>query len=854
MKFTYRCFLAALVAGVVLFPALQALAQDTLVVDYKNLDGTVKINALLNAVLGDTIPGGARANLNRVYKLMKGGYYENEERIENGGSGGWPLRIVGEAAGATELDNPPVLQMVRRQDGTVDQRMITGQHDVTLKNLWITGADDTGVQTAYQPIQIDASNHTFIIDNCIFDRSNFAITAFTATGNKITFTNNKFRNLIGRPSTQQWEGRGISVWADQDTVIVENNTFFNVNFTCFQMESGAAKYVRFNHNTIVNNGRNFIQGAWWRDAYFANNLIINGFWMGEGLADYSASGRDPRAYNSGMFAVGQLPASYGPEQGRRILLANTAAWRDPQFATLYGDTIRPQFYVNRVTTEDFLDVYTENMVMKDTMWLGTRPNFPTYPDTLIPKMWANITDLRRSVTPATEYFYTLPYFAGTECFTCVSWPLPEDFSYTSPANLLTAGTDHLPLGDLNWFPAQKAIFEANKELYLDTLEALAGPVTVFTPVAGLEAEDGTAGNGAALDAFAGFSYFHMNGGGTITWTFDIATAGQYDLRFWVNEYGRGMSGPEIHINGTPVHDVAHGWGQFIFDVALGPAAGLPNNEWIWVNVAQDSLLTTEAGVLTWAAGTNTLMIKNSWGEMGFAGIDVIRHGTTDTLKLRAPQADYTIVEALGEGAPWVPSRFKSVLMGTNGTVTWAGVDAPTTGDYTVSLFYQNFGSAQTASIQLDGATVLASVALPSIADSTGLSVLATPAFPVTAGTHTLGVTASGVNLDWVQFTKVDRTTDVLDPDGVPGSFALDQNYPNPFNPTTTINFALAKASNVELTVYNVLGQRIATLVNGQLAAGTHNVKFNARNFASGVYFYRLDAGGFVALKKMMLLK
>jgi hypothetical protein len=65
---------------------------------------------------------------------------------------------------------------------------------------------------------------------------------------------------------------------------------------------------------------------------------------------------------------------------------------------------------------------------------------------------------------------------------------------------------------------------------------------------------------------------------------------------------------------------------------------------------------------------------------------------------------------------------------------------------------------------------------------------------------------------------------------------------------------LQKSSNVQLTVYNILGQRVATLVNGQLAAGEHSVKFNAVNFASGVYFYRLEAGGFVEHKKMMLLK
>jgi len=90
--------------------------------------------------------------------------------------------------------------------------------------------------------------------------------------------------------------------------------------------------------------------------------------------------------------------------------------------------------------------------------------------------------------------------------------------------------------------------------------------------------------------------------------------------------------------------------------------------------------------------------------------------------------------------------------------------------------------------------------------------------------------------------------------GLPGSFALNQNYPNPFNPTTDIAFDLPKASQVELTVYNVLGQEVTTLVNGKLDAGTHVIMWDAGSVSSGVYFYRLQAENFSETKKMMLLK
>lgn len=86
------------------------------------------------------------------------------------------------------------------------------------------------------------------------------------------------------------------------------------------------------------------------------------------------------------------------------------------------------------------------------------------------------------------------------------------------------------------------------------------------------------------------------------------------------------------------------------------------------------------------------------------------------------------------------------------------------------------------------------------------------------------------------------------------SYALEQNYPNPFNPTTSIKFAIPTQSDVVLEVYNLLGQKVATLVNGNLAAGYHEVEFNASELSSGIYLYSLRAGDFSKTAKMMLLK
>jgi hypothetical protein len=92
----------------------------------------------------------------------------------------------------------------------------------------------------------------------------------------------------------------------------------------------------------------------------------------------------------------------------------------------------------------------------------------------------------------------------------------------------------------------------------------------------------------------------------------------------------------------------------------------------------------------------------------------------------------------------------------------------------------------------------------------------------------------------------------------PAAFALSQNYPNPFNPSTVISYQLAVNSQVTLKVYNMLGQEVATLVNGPQEAGVYTVSFNTSKgtlgLSSGVYVYRLQAGSFISTKKLVLMK
>jgi hypothetical protein len=85
-------------------------------------------------------------------------------------------------------------------------------------------------------------------------------------------------------------------------------------------------------------------------------------------------------------------------------------------------------------------------------------------------------------------------------------------------------------------------------------------------------------------------------------------------------------------------------------------------------------------------------------------------------------------------------------------------------------------------------------------------------------------------------------------------FKLHQNYPNPFNPSTTIKYEIKELADVELKVFDILGREITTLVHEQKSVGSYEIEFNASSLSSGIYFYRLQAGSFVATKKMILMK
>lgn len=836
MKLRYGFILLALGLGVLLGAAPQAGAQSPLVVEWETAPGSdVPIkNALRDAIANDT---GRPAD--RVYVLKRGGFYWITDRIQNAD---FPLTIEGEAEAAPGQTDfgPAIIQRVVRDDGTgPDGTMFESLHDLTLRNVWVMGQTDQGVLSTYEPIKLLGDGKRYIFDNVIFDRNDWHHLGPDGPNNNFYITNCKFRNIFG--PTQIWEGLGVRFEVGADTVVIENNTFFNIGFTPFQSEAVPVNYLRFNHNTLVNIGRSFQAGNIWKQCYVTNNLFVNYFWHGESEAQYSDPNRvDPY---TGFFGIGALPARFGTDFDREIVLANNGYWRDPRFDAFDAaqvPPIRPQPLISD-TTQGWFDAW-DAMVIQNN--IEGNPNLTTYiTDAIINNMTQHISELYANpqIIPATRYFWD----EGRDETSFVNsiWPLPENFTYSN-AQFQTAGTDGLPLGDLNWYPTAKATFEANKAQYVAAIEDLAS-APVLDIVTTQEAEDLTIGTGATVTTVQGFTYYQMDGGGFIRWTFDVPTAGVAELVVHTHLRGNSDRGQRIIINGNPTIRNNSNYGEYFWSASLGD----PTNQWFDSRITQAGLIAG-ADYLNLPAGTNTIRIEPSWGYQNFSSIQVIVGG--NTINLTAPDAEAEGViphaeDPIGTPVPWAPSGFKSVALGAGGSIS-LNVDAPYNGRYMVRVFYAASGTASGA-LAVDGA-----VAVPNISFADTSDVFSDQ-FTMTAGSHTITLSsaAGGVTVDYLQVIAFVPTS-VADRSELPDGYFLSQNYPNPFNPTTSINFSVGKPTHVKLTVYNVLGQNVATLVNSRLSAGTHAVQFDAKKLTSGVYFYRLEADDYMLQKRMILVK
>lgn len=834
MKNLYRITSLILLTLCVALPTtVNAQDADTLLVSW--LDGDeLAINALYNAIVADTIAGGERKNPNRVYKLERGGFYYNTERIENQG---WHLRIVGEKGDPTdEFANPPMLQLEHRESDRTDKLLQAGG-SVTLKNLIINGKTTQG-DLPYEIISFNAEDETYVIDNVTFEYAAWGIIAFYGINSDISITNSRFRNLAS--TTEYWGGRGLSVWVNVNKLLIENNTFMNIGGFAIQLEGGVAQEAWINHNTFVNVGRQVFLHGNHLNTYFTNNLIVNGYFHGEGSEGFGNVTRLSQADNqfSGIFNIEPLPSAFGLEVERKIVFSNNSHFRDQVYENYYASTsgstfpVRSQPMLN-VRTLNYFDQY-DGMVVQNN-FDGPNPGIKVAPDN--PQEQIDFVISVRTAAEVKPLWYWDP--GRVDDNYSIQWPFPEDLSYTNTTHQ-SAAFGGFPLGDLNWFPAQKSAWMSEKDAIEAEIKALAGEGISTELVSTVQAELGDLTGSASIveldDKFAA----RVAGAGNPSWTFNMDAAGTYDIsvkhRTWYNSANPDRA-TNLVVNGA----------QFAtFQLGINITEALEWGE----PIIEDVPLVQ---------GVNTIQLGRNWGYAEYLVVTIKDQSGTVVEELWASKATDL------DGAEL---HCANVISG-NGSLCAVGdayADVSSGGlNVPVSISESGVYIVQLKGTVIGGGTASANVSVNgslvsnlSFTSSDSVFVSNTSdTVNLTAGTTTIsiGSVVGSLGIDEVYLFKVSGLSTSIGDDNLnPNGFKLSQNYPNPFNPTTNIQFNLPVTSSIKLTVHNVLGQTVAILADGMFTSGLHNVQFNGRGLASGMYFYRLQSGTNVSVKKMTLIK
>jgi photosystem II stability/assembly factor-like uncharacterized protein len=289
--------------------------------------------------------------------------------------------------------------------------------------------------------------------------------------------------------------------------------------------------------------------------------------------------------------------------------------------------------------------------------------------------------------------------------------------------------------------------------------------------------------------------------------------------------------------------------------------------------AADSGLNTNVVSSIVASGTNLFagtyngVFRSSDNGASWAAVNT---GLTDTL-----------VSCLAERGPYLfaGTNAKGIFRSTDSGATWTAADSGSCSNCSV-LAFGVFDTLILASTTLNAVIVSTDNGVSWKAIDNGLEgatvfAIAVWTLPAVQGKNQLGKVASSTDAglfagataadsltrcvwrstlsNWNLGGPTDITSEHVT-SGIPKEFALDQNYPNPFNPTTTIDYDIPKPSYVVLSVYDILGRKVATLVDAGKAPGHYRATFDATKLPSGVYFYRFEAGTYHNTKKLLLLK
>ncbi len=281
----------------------------------------------------------------------------------------------------------------------------------------------------------------------------------------------------------------------------------------------------------------------------------------------------------------------------------------------------------------------------------------------------------------------------------------------------------------------------------------------------------------------------------------------------------------------------------------GGAAGVflsTNNGGSWTAV-NSGLLDTRVHALA-VSGSNLF-------AGGIAGVFLSTNNGSTWVRVNSGPPALVLALAVSGSHIFAGTKWDGVFLSTNNGGSWMPVNSGLLCDYVGSLSVSGNNLFATSEDVLGSGGCGVFLSINNGTNWTDISAGLPNVLPVWTLWSTEKFLFAGVYESGVWKRPLSEViTDVESEVQLPTHFSLSKNYPNPFNPSTSIRYGLPLASFVTLTVYNTLGQEVTQLVNGEQQAGYHDVVFRGDGLASGVYFYRLQAGDFVASKKLLLLK
>ena len=406
-------------------------------------------------IQGDTLSNGQRAHPNRTYKLYRDSIYYFTATINVN----FPVSIIAD----TGSHRPPVIAPAILADNKSPNPFMsiyTGARQLLFKYLYFTGVrpDQLLVESGYADCMLynsDSTNSTY--SKCVFDGWGRVINDNSGNYNKFTITDCLFRNAMHPTITFEGDSFFSNSGAPTDSVVMVNNTMF-CNNAYANCNVDYNVYTRFDHNTVFLNCVNPLNDFVMTNAVYRNNIFYGT------LAEAQTNGEIQQYYfensitPSSTFSFDSLNTSPShisiPENQRRIAVLNNSVTWPAKLKTFWAtplmDTMLAPVFLNARTTAMFGDKTRYPYLTIAGNDTTDDPGFPASVMGQVDSLIKFVT-LYRTGAAGTYLWY---YNPNGHLFAPV-WPVPENLAYSNTF-LQHAGTDGFALGDLNWFPSQKA--------------------------------------------------------------------------------------------------------------------------------------------------------------------------------------------------------------------------------------------------------------------------------------------------------------------------------------------------------------------------------------------------------------